>query len=98
VWTHPLYRRQGIASGLIRLLVDQVGGDEVFVWVIHPNKAAFQLYKSLRFERTYEVQTLGTIGREEERLRFGPGQTGMLAMPNRASRQRSRPRASNAPR
>lgn len=73
VWTHPRHRRRGIASELIRLLVSQVEGGSVFVWVIHPNEPAFQLYDSLKFERTSEIQTLKGIGRDEERLRFGLG-------------------------
>jgi GNAT superfamily N-acetyltransferase len=73
VWTHPRHRRKGIASGLVRLLLNQVKGGDVFVWVIAPNKAAYQLYESLNFERTNEVQRLEEIGRKEERLRFGLG-------------------------
>lgn len=72
VWTHPAHRQRRIAFRLVRLLIGQVRGGEVFVWVIHPNKAAFDLYEKLEFERTKEIQTLPSIGREEERLRFGP--------------------------
>jgi ribosomal protein S18 acetylase RimI-like enzyme len=98
VWTHPGYRRRGIASGLVRRLLDHAAGNDVFVWVIRPNEAAFRFYESLKFERTNEVHALDGIGRVEERLRFGPAQAGMLAMPNRASRQCSRDSASNASR
>jgi ribosomal protein S18 acetylase RimI-like enzyme len=98
VWTHPDYRRRGIASGLVRLLVDQAATTDVLVWVIHPNKAAFQLYESLKFERTNEVQTIDGIGRAEERLRLSRGQAGMLAMPKRACRQLPRASASKASR
>jgi ribosomal protein S18 acetylase RimI-like enzyme len=70
VWTHPRHRRRGIASALVRLLVEEERDRDVFVWVIHPNPAAFQLYESLGFKPTFERQVLASIGREEERLRL----------------------------
>jgi ribosomal protein S18 acetylase RimI-like enzyme len=70
VWTHPLHRREGIAKRLVNLLVDEVRERDVFVWVIRPNPAAFQLYESLGFKRTYERQELDRAGRVEERLRL----------------------------
>jgi ribosomal protein S18 acetylase RimI-like enzyme len=70
VWTHPGRRRERIASRLISLLVGEVPERDVFVWVIRPNPAAFELYESLGFKRTKEVQTLDRIGRIEERLRL----------------------------
>jgi ribosomal protein S18 acetylase RimI-like enzyme len=73
VWTHPRHRRRGIASALVRLLVNEEraeGPVDVFVWVIHPNPAAFRLYASLGFEPTYERQPLDGLGRVEERLRL----------------------------
>jgi ribosomal protein S18 acetylase RimI-like enzyme len=70
VWTHPGRRRKRIASRLIALLVDQVPGHDVFVWVILPNPEAFELYESLGFKRTKEVQRLERVDRVEERLRL----------------------------
>jgi len=73
VWTHPRYRRRGVASALVRLLVNAEharGLADVFVWVIHPNPAAFRLYRSLGFEPTDERQPLDGLGRVEERLRL----------------------------
>jgi ribosomal protein S18 acetylase RimI-like enzyme len=74
VWTHPQHRRRGVASALVRELVAVEraarGAVEVFVWVIHPNPAAFQLYTTLGFEPTDERQTLDGLGRIEERLRL----------------------------
>jgi ribosomal protein S18 acetylase RimI-like enzyme len=70
VWTHPHRRRERIAYRLVRVLMDEVGGGDIFVWVIHPNPVAIKLYESLGFERTGEVQELRRVGRVEERLRF----------------------------
>jgi ribosomal protein S18 acetylase RimI-like enzyme len=73
VWTHAEYRRRRVASALVRRLVAEErkrGRGDVFVWVIHPNPAAFGLYESLGFERTNERQTLDGLGRVEERLRL----------------------------
>jgi ribosomal protein S18 acetylase RimI-like enzyme len=70
VWTHPRHRLNGIAAGLISMLMSKVDGDEIFVWVIRPNRAAIRLYESLGFVRTDEVHRLDGIGRDEERLRF----------------------------
>jgi ribosomal protein S18 acetylase RimI-like enzyme len=73
VWTHPDYRRHGIASELVRRLVELErarGSWTVFVWVIVPNPAAFKLYESLGFEPTYERNLLEDFGYVEERLRF----------------------------
>jgi GNAT superfamily N-acetyltransferase len=76
VWTHPEHRRQGIASVLVRRLVNVErarGSGDVFVWVIRPNPAAFRLYASLGFEPTHERQRLDGLNRVEERLRLsGP--------------------------
>jgi ribosomal protein S18 acetylase RimI-like enzyme len=73
VWTHPDYRRHGIASELVRRLVElerAQGSWTVFVWVIAPNPAAFKLYESLGFEPTHERHLLENLGIVEERLQF----------------------------
>lgn len=73
VWTHPRHRRRGIASDLVRLVVQaarEKGLGDVFVWVIQPNPGAFRLYESLGFEPTNERQRLAAVGRIEERLRL----------------------------
>jgi ribosomal protein S18 acetylase RimI-like enzyme len=74
VWTHPRYRRRGVASALVRRLIANApparrGG--IFVWVIHPNDAAFSLYESLGFQPTDDKQLLSGLDRIEERLRLG---------------------------
>lgn len=76
IWTHPDYRRRGIASQLVRQLVELArarGSRTVFVWVIVPNPAAFKLYESLGFEPTHERHLLEDLGYVEERLRFSGG-------------------------
>jgi ribosomal protein S18 acetylase RimI-like enzyme len=72
VWTHSSYRRCGVASQLIRLLLSTPRrcGGEVFVWVIQPNPAAIRLYQSLGFESTGERQPIYATGAIEERLRL----------------------------
>ena len=45
VWTAPAYRRQGIASALVRLLVEQVPGEHVGL----QTDDAHALYQSLGF-------------------------------------------------
>ncbi|WP_305782383.1 GNAT family N-acetyltransferase [Symbioplanes lichenis] len=70
VWTRPDRRRRGIASALVRLLVDSEPGRDILVWVIQPNAAALRLYLSLGFEPTFERQVLDGRGRIEERLRL----------------------------
>jgi ribosomal protein S18 acetylase RimI-like enzyme len=73
VWTHPDHRRRGIASNLVRRLVERErdrGSGDVYVWVIVPNPAAVALYVALGFRPTGERQLLGGLGRYEERLRL----------------------------
>ena len=73
VWTHPQYRRRGVASALVRQLVrtrSPSRSGEIFVWVIHPNPAALRLYQKLGFEQTDQRQFLESLDRVEERLRF----------------------------
>ncbi|MGA5298876.1 GNAT family N-acetyltransferase [Nucisporomicrobium flavum] len=64
VWSHPRHRRRKIASTLVQLLVDEVPGSDVFVWVIQPNPAAQELYESLGFKRTDETQQIDGVGTE----------------------------------
>jgi ribosomal protein S18 acetylase RimI-like enzyme len=81
VWTHPEHRRRGIASALVRRLVQaarELGPGDVFVWVIQPNSAAVGLYTSLGFEPTDERQPLGGLDRVEERFRLGGDPTDEL--------------------
>jgi hypothetical protein len=62
-----------VASALVRELLRigrPAGTGDVFVWVIHPNPAAFSLYKSLGFVPTDDKQSLDGLDRIEERLRF----------------------------
>ncbi len=73
VWTHPLHRRKGVASRLVRRLIaaKRPGGHgDIFVWVIQPNDPAFNLYKKLGFEETSDEQLLRPINRYERRMRF----------------------------
>lgn len=50
VWTSSTYRRQGIASAMIRRLLDEVPGQHVGL----TTNAAHALYESLGFERQWE--------------------------------------------
>jgi ribosomal protein S18 acetylase RimI-like enzyme len=73
VWVHRCYRRSGIASQLVRLLLTRDarrGAGSVFVWVIQPNPAAMRLYRSLGFEPAGERQSIGARERIEVRLRL----------------------------
>lgn len=70
VWTDPRHRRRGVASSLVRLLVNALGERDVFVWIIRPNPEALLLYMSLGFERMNVIQELRGIGRFEERFRL----------------------------
>jgi ribosomal protein S18 acetylase RimI-like enzyme len=75
VWTHPRYRRRGVASLLVRRLIIEsppVRGD-IFVWVVHPNDPAFKLYESLGFRPTKITQRLAALNRVEELLRLSNG-------------------------
>jgi ribosomal protein S18 acetylase RimI-like enzyme len=54
VWTHSVYRRQGIASRMIRLLLDQVPGQHVGLQTADGQA----LYASLGFERQPEFWSL----------------------------------------
>jgi ribosomal protein S18 acetylase RimI-like enzyme len=58
VWTASVYRRQGIASAMIRALLDQVPGQHVGLQA----DDAQELYRSLGFEPQPEFWSL-TVGR-----------------------------------
>ncbi len=73
VWTDPGFRRQGVASTLVRRLIEgkrPARRGAVYVWVIMPNAAAFSLYESLGFVPTKVTQPLDGQDRVEEQLRF----------------------------
>jgi ribosomal protein S18 acetylase RimI-like enzyme len=72
VWTDPEHRKRGIATALIRWLVDRyrrLGATEIRLWVLESSPDARRLYESLGFEPTGERQPVDGQ-RIEERLRF----------------------------
>lgn len=72
VWTAPDHRRRGIATALIRWLIDRyraLGATEIRLWVLDANHDARRLYESLGFEPTGERQPVDEH-QIEERLRL----------------------------
>jgi ribosomal protein S18 acetylase RimI-like enzyme len=76
VWVEPSWRRRGVASDLVRWLIEKERKaevvQEILIWVIDSNKAARRLYEGLGFEPTGErPQSIqGRGSRVEERLRL----------------------------
>ena len=74
VWVEPGHRRTGVASRLVRALVDlelRSGAAEILLWIVAGNEAARVFYERLGFRPTGERQPIpGDESRLEERLRF----------------------------
>jgi ribosomal protein S18 acetylase RimI-like enzyme len=74
VWVDPGHRRAGVASRLVRALVDlelRSGAAEILLWIVAGNEAARSFYERIGFRPTGERQPIpGDEGRVEERLRL----------------------------
>jgi ribosomal protein S18 acetylase RimI-like enzyme len=77
LWVDPGFRRRGIASGMIRQVLDrlkQLGVRTVFLWVLDGNDGATRLYKRLGFASCNNRQALeARPGRSEELMQLDLG-------------------------
>jgi ribosomal protein S18 acetylase RimI-like enzyme len=61
LWVAPGFRRSGVASKLLRTVLDRLrdeGVHTVWLYVLNGNQVAMSLYEGFGFERTYEPQPL----------------------------------------
>ena len=74
LWVAPRVRRHGVASNLLRTVLDQLrdsGVHTIWLYILDGNAPAMRLYQRFGFQSTYNVQPLpGDPTRSEERLRL----------------------------
>ena len=74
LWVAPEFRRSGVASMLLRTVLDRLEGEgvhTVWLFILDGNKPAMRLYQRFGFQRTNERQPLPDHpAGSEERMRL----------------------------
>ena len=74
LWVTPGFRRSGVASMLLRTVLDRLRDSEVhtvWLWILNGNERARRLYQRFGFQATNERQPLPDHpARSEERMRL----------------------------
>ena len=74
LWIAPHSRRAGIATMLLRTVLDRLrdsGVRTVWLWILNGNDPAMRLYQQFGFQRTNKLQPLpDNPARTEERMRL----------------------------